>query len=127
MDIKRGDTVLKTLGVPTSMYENGMDVFFMAKECIDNDLTDSAAVISKKLTDSGKTDTSKRGVEQHLFNLTIEPEDTKSVKVDSCCGESVKLKGEFELRYGDGRVVTVPNTNKYIKVRVYGDVRRGNG
>lgn len=125
MDIKRGDTIRKTLAVPLSVYEAGLRVYFMAKNRPDNDMADTQAVIKKELTDTGKTEPNSRGVDCRIFELAIDPADTNGINF--CCPKRVKLVAEFELRYTSGKILTLPSKANYLRVTVYSDIRRGNG
>lgn len=125
MDIKRGDNVNKTLAVPLSIYKAGMKIYFMAKLAVDDDQTDTRAIIKKILEDTGIEENNSRGVACRIFKLSLKPGATDNIKLD---GENkIKLLGEFEIRYTDGRVLSIPNNDKFIKITIYSDIRRGNG
>ena len=120
LKLKRGDTAKHFLQIPIAAYEDGMDIYFMAKPSPDDDLNDSAALISKHLTDA---DIISRDKDKVKYQLRFEADDTRDVKVGD---ESfVILQGEFELRTKDGNVFTFPGGNKFIQVMVNADIRRG--
>ena len=122
MEFKRGDTVTHTLVIPKLSYKPGLRVFFMAKETMDDDMADSAAIIARDFRDS---DIVKQTENEVTYSLRFTPADTNSINLDGAAKK--ELQGEFEFRYIDGRVKTFPEKGKPLKIIVYSDVRRGNG
>lgn len=76
LKLKRGDTAKHFLQIPIAAYEDGMDVYFMAKPSPDDDLNDSAALISKHLTDA---DIISRDKDKVKYQLRFEADDTRDV------------------------------------------------
>lgn len=122
MEFKRGDTVTHTLVIPKLFYKPGLRVFFMAKETMDDDMSDSAAIIARDFRDS---DITKQTENEVTYSLRFASSDTNKINFDGAAKK--ELQGEFEFRYTDGRVKTFPEKSKPLKVVVYSDVRRGNG
>ena len=113
MDLKRGDTQVFYVTVPSSIATDGTVMYFMAKIKPDDDKNDSAALISKSSSDKSNV----------RFRFELTPNDTN--KIEFANKSILELAGEFEIRTPDGKVYSVPGKNKYIKVKVYADIRRG--
>lgn len=122
MEFKRGDTINHTLTIPMSMYQLGLQVFFMAKEEPDDDQTDAQALIARKFGDSDIIETTSDAV---VYRLSFSPSDTNNIALGG--NPKLTLKGEFEFRYTDGVIKTYPSGYEHITVIVYPDVRRGDG
>lgn len=119
LKLKRGDTAVHFVKIPIAMYQTNMTVYFMVKPAADDDNKDIKAVISKHLTDS---DIIAKDAVSVKYKLAFTPDDTNKIMFD---GEKKQfLFGEFEFRKDD-QVFTYPSGDKFIKVTVYPDVRRG--
>lgn len=120
MSFKRGDTAIHSFIIPQDIYEKGGTLHFMAKAIPDNDFEDAKAEISKtfELTNAKKVD------DKAILQLKFNPSDTQNVNFEGD-ETSKELNGEFELRLDDGSVYSLPSGNKYIKVTIYADIRRG--
>lgn len=117
MDLKRGDTQVFYVTVPKSIATDGTVMYFMAKIKPDDDKNDSAALISKNSTDKSNIGDNVR------FRFELTPNDTNKIEFGN--KSVLELAGEFEIRTPDGKVYSVPGKNKYIKIKVYADIRRG--
>lgn len=118
---KRGDTVQHSLTMPLSMYEAGATLHFTAKPKPDDDLADTKAVIDKQFGSDVVTIDEK--AQKATYTMLFSADDTKKVEANG--QKAVRLDGEIEYRYTDGRVVSVPNDGSLIPVVVYADIRRG--
>lgn len=119
LKLKRGDSAVHFVKIPIAMYQAGMNVYFMVKPAADDDNKDTKAVISKHLTDN---DIITKDATSVKYKLSFTPDDTNKIMFD---GEKKQVfAGEFEFRAGD-QVYTYPSGDKFIKVTVYPDVRRG--
>lgn len=117
MEIKRGDTQVFYVTVPRSIATDGTVMYFMAKIKPDDDKNDLTALISKSSTDKSDIGDNVR------FRFELNPSDTN--KIEFANKSVLELAGEFEIRTPEGKVYSVPGKNKYIKVKVYADIRRG--
>lgn len=117
MEIKRGDTRVFYVTVPKSIATDGTVMYFMAKIKPDDDKNDLTALISKSSTDKSDIGDNIR------FRFELNPNDTN--KIEFANKSVLELAGEFEIRTPEGKVYSVPGKNKYIKVKVYADIRRG--
>lgn len=117
MDLKRGDNKEIYFSVPAEIAPEGATLYFMAKPQPDDDFNDEKAVISLSTTN--------RVVKGNLaeFTINVQPSDTKNINVGN--KSVVNLMGEFEIRTIDGKVYSLPQNNRYIKVKVFADIRRG--
>nr|DAN30995.1 MAG TPA: hypothetical protein [Caudoviricetes sp.] len=119
LKLKRGDTAVHFVKIPIAMYQAGMNVYFMVKPAADDDNKDAKAVISKHLTDN---DIITKDTVSVKYKLSFTPDDTDKIMFN---GEKKQVfAGEFEFRAGD-QVYTYPSGDKFIKVTVYPDIRRG--
>ena len=119
LKLKRGDTAVHFVKVPLALYQAGMNVYFMVKPEADDDDKDTKAVISKHLADS---DIITKDATSVKYKLSFTPDDTNKIMFD---GEKKQVfSGEFEFRK-DNQVFTYPSGDKFIKVTIYPDVRRG--
>lgn len=114
-DIKfiRGDSFGFWFSMDEILYKPGVTVTFTAKEQFDDDATNSKAIITKNTTTAEVKDGKAR------FAFVINPSDTQHLKLD---GEELKLLGQLEARWPDGRVHTYPQDGKKpIKITIYPD------
>lgn len=116
--LKRGDTRLISFTVPEEIAPSGSTLYFMAKPAPDDDLNDASAVISKQTSDA-----SPDGSGKVRFNLKLAPGDTQNIKMGGA--NKVEFLGELEVRTPSGEVYSIPDNNKFMKVTVYADIRRG--
>lgn len=118
MDLKRGDSRIIHLAIsPASAIPEDATAYFMAKPTPDDDQTDASAAIN--LTSSGRI--IEGDSVKYIFDLL--PEHTNSINFE---GKTlITLAGEFEIRTTSGQVYSIPEKNRYIKVNVHADIRRG--
>lgn len=120
MEFKKGDNTNHVFKLPLADYEIGGTLWFAAKPVPDNDAGDAAAVINKSFDDTNVTLDATYAV----WALEFEPADIVGVNFTN--GETNKeYVGEFQLVQSDGTVNSFPNTDDYIEVVIYADVKRG--
>ena len=119
LTIKRGDEVTRRLYIPISIYEPGSILGFAAKPIPDNDITDSAAVISKEFDDDNVALTASHAV----YTMLFESSDTYDIEFLNGATENL-YAGEFQYKKPSAGPISWPGNNQYIDVIVYADVRR---
>lgn len=119
LKFKRGDTAIHFFKIPREIYQAGSTLYFMAKAEVDDDFDDSKAEISKSFNDSVVNVDETHAT----YTLKFLPEDTADVVFGDT--DSKELKGEFEFRTAGGDVYSFPSDKKFIKVKVFSDIRRG--
>lgn len=117
MDLKRGDNKTIYLSVPISVAPEGSTLYFMAKPQPDDDFSDEAALININTTDRVING------DKAKFTLKVLPADTKQIKLNN--KSVIELRGEFEIRTPSGEIYSLPQDNRYIRVKVHADIRRG--
>ena len=117
MEIKRGDNKTIHLTVPLSVAPVGSTVYFMAKARPDDDRSDTLALINI----SSSNCKLEGDMVRYVFEL--KPEHTNNIEFRN--KSLIELAGEFEIRTSDGKVFSIPEKDKYIKVKVFADIRRG--
>lgn len=118
LELKRGDSRIISFTLPEEIAPSGSTLHFMAKPALDDDLNDASAVISRQVKDSQPA-----GPGKVRYKLKIAPADTLNIKMGGA--DKVEFLGELEIRTPDGDVYSIPATNKFMKVIVYADIRRG--
>jgi|LSQX01.1.fsa_nt_gb hypothetical protein len=121
MDLKRGDNRTIYVNVSASIAPEGSTMYFMAKPQPDDDMGDTNAVISVNSTERVVVHTDKGDYARFTINLA--PTDTNHIEFGD--KKVISLYSEFEVRTLDGKVYSLPGSNKYIRTKVYADVRRG--
>lgn len=117
MIFKRNDNVHHSFSLPIDDYEVGTELFFGAKEVIDDDTSDTLAVLKKTFTDSDVSLT----ITTATWSMSFEPSDTASISFSDGSDEK-HFKGEFQLVRPTKGTVSYPDKNNYIDVIVYADV-----
>lgn len=99
----RGDSRSFTLKVPIDTYSTGASLFFGMKKTVDDDATDSTAVLKKTLTDSDITATT---ADYKEYTLSLVPSDTNTITPDNYLAEVefVSSDGLTVLTYPDPKV-----------------------
>lgn len=118
INLKRGDTRIVSFTVPEELAPSGSTLYFMAKPALDDDLNDSSAAISKQSSNAVLVAGNKL-----KFTFKITPSDTNSIRTGGA--DKADLLAELEIRTPNGDVYSIPDNNKFIKVTVYADIRRG--
>lgn len=118
----RGDGNTHTFQMPASAWQPGGKLFFAAKPAIDDDNTDSNAVISGVFDDTAVTDTTYRGVAYKKYTCYFPPSATNSIISDGA--GSLDYLGEFQYVSPTGVPITVPATDDKLDCVVYFDVKR---
>lgn len=121
MEFVRGDPVTKGYWIPTASWTPGGRLFFAAKQLIDDDNTDAAAVIKGNWDDSVITDQVRGGVAYKRYACSFPAAATNSIVSNGA--ETLELLGEFQWVPSGGGPVTSPPKTK-IPVIVYMDVNR---
>lgn len=123
MEFMRGDGADHTFDIPASAWTPGETLFFAAKQNIDDDTTDAAAVISGSWTDSSVTDVTIGGVAYKHYACHFPGSATAGVI--SGGAETLDLLGEFQMVPASGDPKTYPGAgSERIPVVLYFDVKR---
>jgi hypothetical protein len=118
IEFKRGDTITHTFTMPTASWSAGGKLFFTAKPAVDDDLTDSSAVINKSFSDSVTVNDGTNVTYTCLFV----PADTNSIIMNGT--SKIDYKAEFQWVSATGVVSTFPGNDKFLDAVVYADLRR---
>lgn len=122
IEFKRGDGITHYFKMPASSWSAGGTLFFAAKEAVDNDATDAAAVIDVSFTDSVVADETIDGVAYKTYTCYFAPADTGSINLG---GKSEKkYKGEFQWVSSGGVPSTFPGGGTFLDAIVYADIKR---
>lgn len=123
MDFMRGDGADHTFDIPTSAWTAGGTLFFAAKQAIDDDTADAAAVISGSWTDTAVTDIVIGGVAYKHYACHFPASATASTVSNGATTQD--LLGEFEMVPASGDPKTYPGAGQdRIPVTLYFDVKR---
>ena len=122
MEFVRGDQANHTFAIPTASWSSGGTLFFAAKQTIDDDLLDVAALIQGSWTDSVVTDVVIDGIAYKQYACKFLPSATSSIV--SSGASSLELLGEFQFVSASSIPTTFPATDEKIPVVVYMDVKR---
>lgn len=122
IEFVRGDGNRHTFAIPASSWSPGGKLFFAAKPAIDDDNTDSSAVIQGIFDDTNVTDIEIRGVAYKQYACYFPPAATNSI-LSLGAGETDYL-GEFQYVPANGIPITVPFNSDKLDCVVYFDVKR---
>lgn len=123
MEFARGDGTTKGFWIPADAWTSGGRLFFAAKQIIDDDTTDAAALIQADWGDAAVTDETRNGVAYKRYACYFPPSATSGI--ESGGAESLELLGEFQfVPSGGGDPITFPPTDAKIPVTVWFDVKR---
>lgn len=122
MEFTRGDGANHTFAIPASSWTPGGVLFFAAKRQIDDNNTDSSAVIAGNWDDTDVTDVTIGGVAYKKYACTFPPSATNSI--DSDGAGSLSLLGEFQYVPASDIPVSFPATDEKIDTILYFDVKR---
>lgn len=116
-DIIRGDSFRFFFSMEEAFYKPNTTVYFTAKPELDNDTTNSKAVINKSVSEVKKSNG------KVYWEFQLDPSDTQSIPLED---DKLELQAQFEVRYADGRVHTFPTAPAApIKLYVHPDVKVG--
>lgn len=127
MEFKKGDRQVHYFQLPIEAWAPGGTLWLTVKPEIDNDATDTAAVINKSFDD---TKLVLSGHEMYdlawaTYELEFLPTDISNVTFEA--GErSRSYLGEFVHIDAANNPNTFPGNDEFIDVKIYADVKRGN-
>lgn len=127
MRFKRGDINVHYFKMPLASWNANGVLSFAAKPQVDNDDANSAAVIIKSFTDSDIIGNShpKYDAEHATYELVFNPSDISS-SLQFQDGETRReFVGEFQFVPSGGMPQSFPNTDDFIQVIIFADIRRG--
>lgn len=123
MVFTRGDGANHTCAIPASNWTSGGTLFFAAKPAIDDDNTDTSALIQGKWIDADVHDVLINGVAYKQYACHFPPSATNSIASNG--SPSASYLGEFQwVPSGGGDPVTAPADDNKIDVTLYFDVKR---
>lgn len=122
IEFTRGDGHNHKFRIPAASWSAGGRLFFAAKPIIDDDNTDSAALIQGNWGDESVTDVTINGVAYKEYSCYFPPEATNSIESNGA--SSLELLGEFQWVPLSGVPVTFPANDQKLEVVVYFDVKR---
>lgn len=121
IEFPRGDgNIMHTFAMPASAWSPGGTLFFAAKQVIDDDANDAAAVIKKSWGDSAVTDVTINGVAYKKYACTFTHNDTSGVQSNGA--DHADFLGEFQWVDASGRPYTFPPKPPKLDCVVYFDV-----
>lgn len=123
MEFKKGDGRTHYFKIPASSWSAAGTLWFTAKPAIDGDATDAAAVIDKSFTDSVVTDETINGVAYKKYTLAFTAADTSDISFADGAKKK-KYLGEFQFVPITGSPSSFPDTDNFIEVLVYADIKR---
>ena len=126
MRFKRGDINVHYFKMPALSWQSGGTLYFAAKPQVDNDNSDAAAVIDKSFTDADIVNDSHPSYDPNFatYELVFNPADITGVTFED--GESRKVySGEFQFKPNGGHPQSFPNTDDFIEVIIFADIKRG--
>lgn len=118
MEFERGDPITHYFIMPTSAWSTGGKLFFTAKPVVDDDITDSAAVINQTFTDSAAVNDGTN----ITYTLLFPPSATNSIVTNGAKKKS--YLGQFQWVSAAGVPSSFPGNDKFINTIVYADIRR---
>jgi hypothetical protein len=123
IEFTRGDGVHHSLLIPTANWTAGGTLFFGAKPAIDDDATDTVAVLKNSWTDSATSDVTVNGVAYKKYDCYFPHAVT--YPIDSGGADELDLLGEFQwVPAGGGDPITFPASNDKLDCKIYFDVNR---
>lgn len=122
MEFLRGDAANHTFSIPSTSWTSGGRLFFAAKPAIDDDLTDTNAVIQGNWGDEAVTTVMINGVSYKQYLCHFTPAATNSILSNGAL--STEYLGEFQYVPISGDPVTFPGGEEKISTIVYFDVKR---
>lgn len=122
MEFVRGDGNNHKFRIPASSWTAGGKLFFTAKQIIDDDNTDSQALIKGDWDDTNVTDTTVNGVAYKEYACYFPPSATAGIGSNG--SESLDLLGEFQYVPNGGDPITMPPKGQKLETVVYFDVTR---
>lgn len=122
MKFPRGDGVYHAFLIPADAWTPLGRLFFAAKQVIDDDNTDAAALIQASWDDTAVTDVVRNGVAYKRYNCYFPPSATNSIESNGA--DTMELKGEYQFVPAGGDPITFPASEDKIPVVVAFDVKR---
>lgn len=122
LEFSRGDAIHHNFLLPAVNWSAGGKLFFAAKPAIDDDDSDTAAVIDQHWDDTAVSDTVIGGVAYKQYDCYFPPSATS--EIDSGGADSQEYLGEFQYVPSSGLPQTYPANNQKIDAIVYFDVKR---
>lgn len=122
MEFPRGDGANHIFDLPADNWTPGGKLFFAAKQVVDDDNTDSAAVIKRDWDDTAVTDVVIDGVAYKEYACDFPPSATNSIPSNGAA--SAEFLGEFQYVPPSGVPITYPPKDEKIMCMVYFDVNR---
>ena len=122
INFTRGDAVTHTFSIPQANWSAGGTLFFAAKPVIDDDVTDTAAVIKKSWTDSATSVVVINGVNYVQYACSFTASDTNGIPSNGAL--SAQYLGEFQWVSSTNVPTTFPATDPKLTCIVYFDVIR---
>jgi hypothetical protein len=122
IEFTRGDAANHSFSIPTSSWTGGGKLFFAAKPAIDDDSTDTNALIQGNWNDSAVIDTVVNGIAYKKYACYFPPSATNSIPSNGA--GSIDYLGEFQYVPLSGDPVTFPATDDKIDVKLYFDIKR---
>lgn len=118
MEFKRGDDVQHFFELPIASYQAGGTLTFIAKPVVDNDSSNTAAVIQRDFDDTA-ADVSTTAA---IWTLDFPPADTLGIVYEDGAS-SRQFLGEFQYTQSNGQIKSFPGNNDFIEVVVFGDIK----
>lgn len=118
IEFKRGDAITHYFVMPTSAWSSGGKLFFTAKPAVDDDSTDSSAVINQTFTDSVAVDDGTNVT----YTLYFPPSATNSIQMSGA--KKKDYLAEFQWVSAGSIPSSFPGNDKFIDAVVYADIRR---
>lgn len=122
MEFTRGDPITHSFKIPASAWSSGGKLRFMAKPAVDDDNTDSSAVITQEWDDSAVSDVIINGVAYKRYACSFPPSATNNIESNGA--DSADYKGEFQWVNSVGQPLTFPAKPPKLDVAVYFDIIR---
>lgn len=125
MTFKRGADFTHLFQIPTDSWVAGGTLWFTAKPKVDNDASDTAAVINKSFDD---TDIATVSDDEYLtgyvtYILQFAPADIVNISFANGAKKN-KYLGEFTFIAG-GKEEVFPSNDDYIDTIIYADIKVG--
>lgn len=120
IEFTRGDGAYHTFSIPAASWSAGGKLFFGAKPAVDDDATDSSALIRQSWTDAAVTDVTIGGVAYKQYNCYFPPGATSSIASNGA--DVADYLGEFQYVPASGIPVTFPADNNKLDCKLYFDI-----
>lgn len=122
IEFSRGDGIHHTFAMPASSWSAGGKLFFAAKQAVDDDITDAAAVINQSWDDTAVSDVTINGVAYKQYACYFPPSATSGIA--SGGSSTTDYLGEFQFVPAGGDPVTFPGNGQKLDCIVYFDIKR---